>query len=491
MLTNGTERVDEIRALLSEQLGRRHGNKVLHGHPSPLLWRERDASVESILAGRTSAARAVEKELSLYVGTPYCLPTNPDRCGFCLFPSEVYEGPSQLEEYLGYLAREGDLYAEHFAGVTPASVYFGGGTANLLPARSYGRLMGIVRRVFPRLGPGTEITLEGIPQLFNREKLAAIKDAGMNRVSMGVQQLQPEMIKLSGRKQKAEHVFRALEWCRELGLRTSIDLIFGWPTQTVETMMRDLEAVVGAGVEHLTHYELNVAGRTDFARNHQATLPSTEQNLEMFHVAARYLASHGYEQVTVYDWERRESSLSTQYLYEERARLPFRMEAGPSAGDAKLVGHDVWGWGFAGTSIFGGTPDAPGWAFINHTDVKGYFKKLDEGRFPVDRAFRYAPVDLRLSALFSMLQGMRVDLANYRAVFGLDLLEEHAPVWTVLVERGWVEIAGDTLRVVGDGVFFTPLIQTILARGRVAEIMRAGASASRAKGGAVRLAVVE
>src|SRR5438093_3778737 len=109
--------------------------------------------------------------LSLYVATPYCLPTKPDRCGFCLFPSEIYRNQEQLDVYLRYLGREGEMYSRFFQEDRPTSVYFGGGTSNLYKARQYDQLLAIVRRMFPRLPPGTEITLEGVPQLFTKEKL--------------------------------------------------------------------------------------------------------------------------------------------------------------------------------------------------------------------------------------------------------------------------------------------------------------------------------
>ena len=110
---------------------------------------------------------------------------------------------------------------------------------------------------------------------------------------MGVQQLDDEMIKLSGRKQKAKHVFQTLEWCQELGLRSSVDLIFGWPRETADLMLRDLDAVVRAGASHITQHELNVAGRTDFARNRRDELPSTEDNLRLYSISREFLESHG------------------------------------------------------------------------------------------------------------------------------------------------------------------------------------------------------
>jgi len=118
-----------------------------------------------------------------------------------------------------------------FRGERLASIYFGGGTSNLYKADQYATLLDIVRAVFPALGPETEVTLEGIPQLFTREKLVAMRDAGVNRVSIGVQQLDDEMIAMSGRKQKASQVFQTIEWCHALGLPVSVDLIFGWPAR--------------------------------------------------------------------------------------------------------------------------------------------------------------------------------------------------------------------------------------------------------------------
>ena len=97
--------------------------------------------MDEVLRTRARANHEIPKRVNLYVGTPYCLPTQPDRCGFCLFPSEIYTGRRQLDEYLEYLELEGDMFRDHFAGAELASVYFGGGTSNLYKAEQYPRLM--------------------------------------------------------------------------------------------------------------------------------------------------------------------------------------------------------------------------------------------------------------------------------------------------------------------------------------------------------------
>src|SRR5262249_39730464 len=193
---------------------------------------------------------------------------------FCLFPSEVYQGPEQLLTYLQYLAKEGELYQGYFDEDEVAAIYFGGGTSNLYGPNQYADLLEIVRRVFPKLAPDVEITIEGVAQLFSEAKFKGMRDAGITRVSMGVQQFDPELLAISGRKQHTPYVLRMLERCQELGLGSNVDLIYGWPRQTVDHMLRDLETVVRLKIPHLTHYLLNVAGRTDFARNRPGNMRS-------------------------------------------------------------------------------------------------------------------------------------------------------------------------------------------------------------------------
>ena len=456
--------IREVRTYIDAHRHRRQSNKVLHGHPSPVFWLDRDVPVPAVMQHHRPGGN-VRKRINLYVGTPYCLPTDPGRCGFCLFPTEVYRDRQQLDTYLGYLEREGELFRPYLEGAELSSIYFGGGTSNLYKADQYARLMDIVRGVFD-VPSGIEVTLEGIPQTFSHEKLAAMRDCGINRISMGAQQLDDELIRASGRKQTADQVFRTLDSCRSLGLPVSIDLIFGWPNQTVDHMLRDLRALVETGLSHLTHYELNVAGRTDFSRNRRDELPSTRQNLEMYRIGRDYLVSEGFTQVTPYDFQR-SGPLPSTYLYEELFRKPLRED------DGQLVGYDAWGWGFAGISFFFGTPHDPGWAYMNQTRVDDYFRDLDAGRFPVMRGFRYSEADLRLHLLFQELQSLAVDRSRYLALVGRDAVDEHRPVWDALVDLEWATVDEDLIAIEGDGAFYLPLIQNALAHDRLDAMRKA------------------
>ena len=188
-------------------------------------------------------------------------------------------------------------------------------------------------------------------------------------------------------------------------------------------------------VPHLTHYELNVAGRTDFARHRRDELPSVDQNLEMYREPLSFLHANGYRQVTSCDWERVEAGASGAHGYETLSRAVFRRDP-----DGRISGYDVWGWGFAGLTAWYGYPRIPAGSSRTPRAIDDYYRQLDEGRFPVVRGFRYSEPDLRVYTLFQMLQELSVDRSLYAQLFGIDPLDEHAPVWEALVERGWIVV---------------------------------------------------
>jgi oxygen-independent coproporphyrinogen-3 oxidase len=446
--------LDECRTFLDAHRDRRQVNRVLHGFPSPRLWQPDAVLRPEAFARHKEWTRQDPAELTLYVGVPFCIRTDPDRCGYCLFPVEVFEGTRQLDTYLDSLAREGEMLRESFAGSVLRSVYIGGGTPNLMKKAQYARMMAIIRDIFPAVDDGVPVTLEGIPQLFNREKLEQIRDSGVGRISMGVQQIDAELNSLSGRRQTRKHTFDAIAHCQELGLACNIDLIFGWPRQTLETMLRDLADAVASGVEHIAHYELNIGGPTDFSLNRRNELPSPATNLEMYRQARDFLVANGYEQLSTYDFQLKGRACG--FVYEECERDFGRKE--------------VLGWGFAGVTDLQGPAGEPGCSWVNHRRLADYYAAVEADRPPVERGFNRSGTDLRLHVLFRNLQGMRVDRAGYRARFGLDPLDEHEPVWAAIAERGWARITDDAIALCADGVYHTPLIQELLSTPRLREL---------------------
>ncbi len=466
---------NEVKSFVDRESLRRQSNKVLHGHPSPMYWKPLSDSVESLLEKRNGFAQQQDFSVNLYVGTPFCLKTKPARCGFCLFPSEDYRGNAGVEDYIDVLEKEFKFYKPYYAKDTLSSIYFGGGTPNLYHAEHYGRLMSFVDGLYGGVPDDIEITLEGIPQLFNEEKLRAIKNAGFNRISMGVQQLNEKLVKYSGRKQNNEQVFQALEISQKLDLASSIDLIYGWPEQTMDDMLNDLKIAVQAGVHHLTHYELNVAGRSDFAsRQKRALLPSIQTNIEMYHRANDYLRSQGFEQVTVYDWKKVKTSPVAERLgrYDYEHNMHHFVEH-----DEGVVNNtqQICGIGFAAVNFHanGAGVQDENWSYMNHTSLDKYAAKVKEGKFPVDRGFRYEHSDVKLAWLFQSMQTMKINHVDYGNIFHENLLLEYGAVWEELENRQWIRLSETHVEFVGDGQYYIPMIQALVAKNRLAELRAA------------------
>lgn len=449
---------DYARRFVESHLDKRQVNKIQHSFPSPRFWSETAVPVQEILEDRRQLREMGRGSVvNLYIGAPFCIKTAPAKCGYCLFPVEEFVGYPALERYFDYLKRETAMYKDALQGATLGAVFFGGGTANLYRADKYPELMELVRDIFPDIPPQADITLEGIPQLFSREKIAQIKAAGMNRISMGVQQINEQLNTLSGRKQTLQHTMQTLEWAKEFGLACNMDLIFGWPQQTVSTMVKDLETVISWGVHDITHYELNVGGPTDFALNRFHELPSTLTNLEMYRVSRDLLRSHGYEQITAYNWRKPGDPAARPY------------EEGVSR---RLDTMDTVGLGYAAITFFGDVAldDRRSWSYINWRNLKEYKDAIDAGRFPVECGFRHEVEDFQLSMLWRNLFGLEVDRGAFRAAYGVDAVEQFAGVWTALQEYDMVEITPEKIRLVEDGPFYTPLIQTLLAEKRYADL---------------------
>ncbi len=462
----------EVNDFLSREEFRRQSNKVLHGHPSPLHWKPLSSPTSLLLEERASYSQNTQFDVNLYVGTPFCIKTKPARCGFCLFPSEDYEGNKGVELYLDYLQKEFELYRPYYSDDKLGSIYFGGGTPNLYRPHHYPRLMQMVDDLYGGVPSDIEITLEGIPQLFNEPKIRALKEAGFNRVSIGVQQFNDKLIQYSGRTQTLAQVHTALELCHKYDLANSVDLIYGWPEQTMDDMLGDLRNAVDAGVHHVTHYELNIAGRSNFAAPAQRKLlPTIPQNIEMYLAANEFMRSAGFEQVTVYDWRRlpkdAETDRLSSYQYEHNMHDFVQHENGRVDEIRQVCGIGFAAVNFHPNSL---SQDDRCWIYMNQTSLKEYCAKLDRGEFPVERGFMYKHADVKLAWLFQSMQTMQIDHIKYAQLFKEDILETFAPIWEALDARRWIQLDDQMIQFVGVGQYYIPLFQSLLANKRLDEI---------------------
>ena len=249
------------------------------------------------------------KPLSLYIHIPFCIA----KCGYCDFNS--YALDTLLEKghasedwaprYADALMEEIKNRVEGFSleGRKVATIFFGGGTPSLFPAEETKRVLDLVTASFD-LSPDCEITLEANPGAAEAERFAALREAGVNRISIGVQTFDDTALKRLDRVHTGDDAQRAFQSAREAGFsNVSLDLMFGIPYQTISMAVRDIECAIGLGPEHLSAYELTIEPGTAFharqARGELGGLPDEETALRMWELRDSALAAAGFERYEI------------------------------------------------------------------------------------------------------------------------------------------------------------------------------------------------
>lgn len=203
---------------------------------------------------------------STYVHFPWCL----KKCPYCDFASgAIRRGEVQHDEYADAVVRELEARRAELAGRELVSVFFGGGTPSLWRPDALGRVLEAVRGAFDAVEEDLEVTIECNPTSIDAEKAAGLREAGVNRLSIGVQSLDDERLRFLGRLHDADGARRALEATTAEMPRVSADLMFGMPGQTSLDFARELDDVLGLGVQHVSAYALTVEPETQFGALHR------------------------------------------------------------------------------------------------------------------------------------------------------------------------------------------------------------------------------
>ena len=203
---------------------------------------------------------------SVYVHFPWCLA----KCPYCDFASGAIR-PAEVPHtrYADAVLRELEARAPALGERRLASVFFGGGTPSLWDPRELGRVLGAVRAAFEHEEPDLEVTVECNPTSLDRAKAAALRDAGVTRLSIGMQSLDAERLRFLGRLHDPEGALRAVSEALLEVPRVSGDLMFGMPGQKAEDLAAEIERVLETGVRHVSAYALTIEPGTQFGALHR------------------------------------------------------------------------------------------------------------------------------------------------------------------------------------------------------------------------------
>ena len=227
--------------------------------------------------------------LSLYIHMPWCV----RKCPYCDFNSHEARGAFPEQEYVAALIRDLELALPLIWGRKVYTVFFGGGTPSLLSGESVAEILRQVRMLLP-LALDAEITLEANPGTVEAARFAAYREAGVNRLSLGIESFNDAHLQALGRIHTAEEAKRAIGIAQQHFDNINLDLMYALPNQTLEQALQDAQTALSFSPQHLSCYHLTLEPNTLFHRNPPA-LPDDDSSSDMQQSIEEMLAASGYQ----------------------------------------------------------------------------------------------------------------------------------------------------------------------------------------------------
>ncbi|MFJ7732699.1 radical SAM family heme chaperone HemW [Lysinibacillus sp. NPDC097231] len=293
----------------------------------------------------------------VYIHIPFC----HQICNYCDF-NKFYFKNQPVDEYIDMLGKEMELatkkYPESFTQIE--TIFLGGGTPTALSPKQLEKLLKLIRTYIP-MDSVTEFTSEANPDELSKAKLQALLDGGVNRLSMGVQSFDQELLKKIGRTHSNEHVYETIALAKEVGFRNiSLDLMYGLPGQTMAQWKDSLDKAFALNLPHFSAYSLIVEPKTIFYNQYtkgKLHLPTEDLEADMYDVLMNQMEAHGLQQYEISNFAQSGSSSRHNKIYWEN--------------------DEYAGFGAGAHGYLAGT------RYSNHGPLKKYMEAVNAGELPI------------------------------------------------------------------------------------------------------------
>jgi oxygen-independent coproporphyrinogen-3 oxidase len=356
--------------------------------------------------------------LGLYCHIPFCR----KRCHFCYFKVYTDKNASEVESYLDHAIEELKLYSQRpvIDGRKPKFIYFGGGTPSYISSKQLTHLVQEMKRLLP-WADDAEVTFECEPGTLTDGKLQVIKDLGITRLSLGIENFDDAILKGNGRAHASREIERAWNIIQSIGFPTvNIDLIAGMIGETPENWRTCVEKSIALAPDSITIYQMEVP-----------------YNTTIFHD----MKVHGDTTAPVADWKTKRAWVD--YAFAELEKAGYTVGSAYTAvkdpartsfvyRDQLWRGADMIGLGVASFSHVQGVH------FQNLHEFETYSGALSQGKLPIGRALTPTPDERMIRELILQMKLGRVPKSYFQEKFDVDIQERFAPVLNSLDERGFL-----------------------------------------------------
>jgi oxygen-independent coproporphyrinogen-3 oxidase len=361
---------------------------------------------------------------SLYVHVPFCA----QKCEYCAFFSEAAKGET-VNRYVAALVREMELVASD---LKPDTIFFGGGTPSLLNLQQWEKIFSAMERL--GISGASEWTVECNPATVSLDKAKLLRERGVNRISMGVQSLDANLLDRLGRVHSREMVFKSFDILRAAGFENiNVDLMFAIPGQTMQIWRDTLNEAMALGSEHLSSYEVIYEEDTPLFEQLQAGEFDVDEALacEMYDELLNVTGANGFQQYEIANFARNERVGETSKNLRTQKSIP-----------AFACRHNVNYW--RGGSYYGLGPSAAGYVrglrTKNWANTTMYCEQLEKGKRAIESTEKLNPLSRAGElAAFGLRMNAGWPLAEFRSRTGFDLGVEWKTEIAQMVELGYAQ----------------------------------------------------
>jgi oxygen-independent coproporphyrinogen-3 oxidase len=405
------------------------GNYFVSNYPPYSLWTPDRVGEAHAALDRPAAAGT---PLGIYLHIPFCR----KRCHFCYFKVYTGKDSSEVERYLDTTIQELTLYSQKafISGRKPKFIYFGGGTPSYISSKQLTRLVEAMTKLLP-WDEAEEITFECEPGTLTESKLSVIKDLGVTRLSLGVENFDQEILEINGRAHGAKDIDKAYDFANKIGFpQVNVDLIAGMVGETNSNWRDCVRKTVAMAPDSVTIYQMEVPYNTTIFKDMKeqgkevAPVADWKTKREWVDYAFSELEKAGYSVTSAY----------TAVKNPAQSRFLYR--------DFLWTGADMIGLGVASFSHVGGTH------FQNEHNFEPYIAKLQAGELPIFRALTPTKEERMIRELILQMKLGHVHRDYFQSKFGVDIQQRFAGSVSKLRDSGFLEPGSDSLRLKRDGL---------------------------------------
>lgn len=390
------------------------GSYFISNYPPFSQWQS--DSLPEVEQAMATAPRDVP--LGLYLHIPFCR----KRCKFCYFKVFTGKNAKEIETYVEALCKEIELVSQQPAmGGRPFRfVYFGGGTPSFLAPK---QLTSLVDRLRANISwdKAEEVTFECEPGTLNETKVNTLKDLGVTRLSLGIENFNDKLLEDNGRAHLSKEVYKAWEWIEAANFpNVNIDLIAGMVGETWDNWRFNIEETLKLSPESVTIYQMELPFNTVYSegilkKDEESPVADWQTKRDWVQFAFDAFAEAGYSQSSAYTMIKDPNKVSFSYR------------------DNLWKGSDLLATGIASFGHISGVH------YQNKPEWHQYIGSLQEGKLPLGRAFTPTERQAKIRELILLLKRGYVEKSYFTEKFGVDILDEYEEVWRQYISQGFVK----------------------------------------------------